>query len=150
MCAESNEKLQTTVTKSVNCSNSDEIMNALKSGASIKINLTGSDYLINQPLPIKAHTEFYSTAKQAIYFRFNNAFALFHVKGGGTLKLSGLNFNFSKADIIKADFISTDSAGSSDHSNIIIERCEFNKMNNPGFAFFALFKIYHDRQHYYQ
>lgn len=135
------KKNRTTVT--IPCKNMTELRAALTSSQAdnIVINLTSPGYQLTDPLRIVKNTEFITTGKQKISFRWpedetpveNKSFI--EVKGGSTLTLTGLNLDFKGYERNFRDFIRTDTTASSEHVNLVIRNCTFSNLQTNNGAF---------------
>lgn len=118
----------------INCINADEFYLALEKnkGTNLQLILTGSDYSFSKPVLIQSHLTIISNLKTAIKINTTNEMSfLFQLMSGSTLALQNLNLNLST---MKAtSFISTDSSGSSNHLNLVINNCKFDNSNETFF-----------------
>jgi poly(beta-D-mannuronate) lyase len=110
----------------VNCASVEEIRQQLdnNNNNNLVINLTAPRYHFTAPLNITSNTGFksnpnavtrFSTGTQALPF-------LIQVKGGSSLVLMHLNLDLR--NVKSSAFITTDTSGSSDHSNLEIVNCQ--------------------------
>lgn len=119
-------------TKTVNCANAAAIAEQLSknSGVKLTINLTAKEYDFKEALFIVQDVIFTSSQKTAIRFNYSNPSFLVQVKAGSTLAFKNINLDLSGVH----DFISTDTSGSSNHSNFTISNSHFA---NSGGTFFT-------------
>lgn len=128
------DKLATTLT--VQCPDATSLLKAIASTSHEKkeIWLTGNNYALSVPIDISSDVRIRSMSKGVISISMpSTAPYCIQVKGGYNVTLDGLVLNLegNKA----AQFISTDTSGSSSHSNIRIQNCSFS--NYTGVFFHA-------------
>ena len=123
---------QTAKTKTVNCGNAEAIAEQLlkNTGTKLVINLTAKEYDFKEALFITQDVLFTSSQKTSVKFRSNDASYLMQVKAGNNLTFKNINLDLTAVH----DFISTDTSGSSDHSNFVIVNSHFS---NAGGTFFT-------------
>jgi len=116
----------------INCKTTEELKAALvkqQSSKSIKINLTGESYIINEPLSITGDISITSNKKNIILINSTRKFwpYVIEIKGGSTLKLIDIKLDLSSLNA--ASFITSDLNGSSGHSNLLVKGSSINNMN---------------------
>jgi poly(beta-D-mannuronate) lyase len=116
----------------INCRTTEELKAALakqQSNKTIKINLTGESYIINEPFSISGDVTITSGKKNIILINSTRKLwpYVIEIEGGSTLKLIDIKLDLSS--INAASFITSDLNGSSGHSNLIIKGCSINNMN---------------------
>ncbi len=111
-------------TVTANCSSANEIAVTIakNKGANIIINLTGKNYHFTSPINITTNVEITSGQKGAINFSSQAAFII-QIIAGNKLALNNLTIDFSAANA--KTFITTDTSGSSKHSNFSMSNCNF-------------------------
>jgi poly(beta-D-mannuronate) lyase len=97
------------------CKNASEIYQALsKSSSNTVLKLTGPDYLFDKPLLIHQKVQITAPARNRIRFGSSEILpALFIISGKAGLSLT--NLHFSAKDLKTTSFVTTDTAGSSEH-----------------------------------
>jgi poly(beta-D-mannuronate) lyase len=122
-------KTQKTIT--VNCKSVDEMSQAMDKNkeAKLLIYLTGKSYNFNTPLNITTDITLTTAQKTPINFISNNANAPFFIqlKAGKSLLLNHLKIELTSGEA--KSFISTDTSGSCNHSNLAIYNCTINNSN---------------------
>lgn len=115
----------------INCSSAQEIASALEKykNGNITIHLTGDNYSFSNSLPIKENVIFTSDAQNKIkYFKSTaNLNFLFEIKGNYSLQLKGVNIDAT--ELQTKTFITSDTSGTSNHSNFALQNCSFNHLN---------------------
>jgi poly(beta-D-mannuronate) lyase len=121
----------------VNCKNAAEMVQQLAAnkGNKLLINLTGNNYLFGAPLNIGGDVVITTQQKKAIQFVLPvfNARYFIQLQAGGSLSLHHLNLDLSAATTFDT-FITTDTSGSSHHSNFSLYHCSINNGNNTFFT----------------
>jgi poly(beta-D-mannuronate) lyase len=127
--------IKTVKTKTVCCETPESVIELLKKndGSKMSIHLTGKTYHFKEALFISQDVIFISKQKTPVKFIYNNPSFLIQVKAGSTLTLNNLNLDLEAVD----DFITTDTSGSSNHSNFVITNSQFSNLNG---IFFNAFK----------
>ena len=117
--------------RTVNCATAEAIAATLSENENTKltINLTGKSYAFNNSLFITQDVTFTTNQKTVISFTANRPSFLFLVQAGNTLSLKNVNLNLSGVN----DFITTDTSGSSNHSNIVISNSDFTNLKGSFF-----------------
>lgn len=112
------QKQKTSV--NVNCKNSQEIQAAINnnSNSNLTINLTGSKYYFESPLLITTDIHLTTASKKKIKFitTKDKSEFLINIIAGNDLSITNLNLDLKA--VSANSFISTDTSGSSSHSNI--------------------------------
>lgn len=120
---------------SIDCKSSSDIVKAISDNPdkNISINLTGRKYKFDSPVIITTNVKFNGSTKRKIRFStdFGNADYLIMIKAGNAMTLNNLNLNLKETGT--RSFISTDTSGSSDHSNIIIKDCSIANLKRTFF-----------------
>jgi len=115
----------------INCSSAQEIASALEKykNGNITIHLTGDNYSFSNSLPIKENVIFTSDAQNKIkYFKSTtNLNFLFEIKGNYSLQFKGVNIDAN--ELQTKTFITSDTSGTSNHSNFGLQNCSFNHLN---------------------
>ena len=114
----------------VNCATVDEIQEQLakNAGNNLIISLTAKEYKFSRPLDINTSTLLISWHKSPIRF-INTAGTLpflVQLKAGSNLKLMNLQLDLAAAN--SNTFISSDTSGSSNHSNLKISGCSISNL----------------------
>lgn len=112
----------------VNCKTAEEIISQLEKykNKALTINLTSPGYQFTKPLDIAANTIISSTQKSPIRFSFTILPVAYFIQviAGKTLSLENINLDLSKMGA--AVFITTDTSGSTNHSDIKISNAQFS------------------------
>lgn len=111
----------------VNCKNAGELIRASEMAGPVMIRLTGKNYKFSAPVLISTQVEITSARKKKINVKSDNAEALFTVTGNGNLMLKNLSVN--GRNIRARNFIASDTNGSSNHYNLTISNCKFQKLS---------------------
>jgi poly(beta-D-mannuronate) lyase len=114
----------------VNCNSTEEIKNALEKykNSAITINLTNNKYSFSSSIPLNETLAIQSNIKSPINFESNSELSdLFEMKGNHNLTLSNLNLNLSA--LHAKNFISSDTSGSCNHSNFIMQQSTISNFN---------------------
>ena len=113
------------------CKTTNDIIQQLinNSGADLLLNLTGQAYHFSAPLLISSDLVITSSQKSSIRFSTPAAFTgfLLQISAGKTLSLHNINLDLAAANI--TTFISTDTSGSSNHSNFSMRNCHIENLN---------------------
>jgi poly(beta-D-mannuronate) lyase len=121
----------------VNCRNAEELFQQISNNkdAILKVTLTGKNYHFSKPVFITTDLILSSGRKSKIKFSSDSKDDLFLllVSAGSSLTIDNLKLDL--AGIKSQHFITTDTSGSSNHSNIYITKSNF--CNNPGNFFQA-------------
>ena len=117
------------------CKTAKEIEQALSENpdAGLTINLTGTEYVFSSPLTITNDLSLTSAHKQII--KFSNSFSsdfFIQIKAGKNLKLSNLKLDLNS--VSAKTFITTDTSGSSNHSNLYINNCNVSNLSGGFFT----------------
>jgi poly(beta-D-mannuronate) lyase len=99
-------------------------------GAKFFINLTATTYTFKEALFIDRDVVFTSDHKSVIKFTAGNSSFLVQLKAGNTLTFKDLNLDLSGVN----NFITTDTSGSSKHSNISVINSIFSNLNGTFFT----------------
>jgi len=126
-------KLQPTIT-TINCKNAAELIRAIGTniGRRMAVNLTGGTYSFANPIIVQSDITITSQVKKEISFSSSISNGhLIEIKGSGSLSLSKLNLDFSglQQDI----FITTDTSGSSHHTNFSMNNCSIKNLRGTFF-----------------
>ncbi len=119
------------------CANEKEVYAAISgsSNSPVSISLIGTEYNFTEPLIIKKKISLSANKMMKISIGISekgNDF-LFMIAGNGILELNNINADLSNLNV--KHFISGDTSGSSNHSNLKITNCNFE--NNKGSFYFA-------------
>ncbi|TMI61494.1 MAG: DUF4957 domain-containing protein [Bacteroidetes bacterium] len=117
------------------CKTAKEIEQLLSenSSAELTINLTGTEYVFSSPLTIINDVSLTSTQKQIIRFsNSSNSGFFIQLKAGKNLKLTNLNLDLNS--VSAGTFITTDTSGSSNHSNLYMNNCVIKNLNGAFFT----------------
>ncbi len=120
----------------VNCKNTEEIENAIEKykNSTLIINLTNNKYSFLRSISLKENVAFKTNVKSSINFESQNQLMnIFQIKGGFNLSINNLNLNLTSLNA--KTFIASDTSGSCNHSNFIMQHCTFSNYN--GTFFFA-------------
>jgi poly(beta-D-mannuronate) lyase len=120
---------ENSVFKDVNCKNAVEVYTQLKNRATpLRIHLTSSAYSFDKPLLIDQRVEFTSSNKNNIQLSTTESLpSLFIIRNKGNLSLADLRLS---AEAVKANsFISSDTAGSSEHFNLAVRRASVQNLS---------------------
>ncbi|MES2881365.1 MAG: polysaccharide lyase 6 family protein [Bacteroidota bacterium] len=117
---------------SVNCFSVNEIAAAIEKnkGANITINLTGTEYNFTTPLIISSNVVLTSPRKDMVKWSSSSAFGIM-IEAGKSLSLDNLTLDLSALNA--TTFITTDTSGSSQHSNFSMTDCSFDNYNGTFF-----------------
>lgn len=120
---------------SANCNTVQEIINTLSKNTSsnITINLTGNEYTFSESICLSKNVMLTSENKLG-KIKFNSLKDmdfLFEIKGNGLLTMQDLNIDASSLQT-KA-LISSDTTGTCNHSNLIIQKCTINNLHGSLF-----------------
>jgi poly(beta-D-mannuronate) lyase len=127
------KKKQPEKAMTVNCKTATEVQRQLNTNSKSKlvINLTGTNYAFTSPISISNEVAITTAQKQAIRFSITDTDFLIQVKAGGTLTLT--NISLDLAAITAGTFITTDTSGSSNHSNFSMSNCSISHCNSVFF-----------------
>lgn len=119
-----------------NCQTAEDIMAALikNKEATLEINLTGTLYHFRTPVFITSDVVFTSAQKALVLFsaHFLNPYFLIAIKAGKSLTLKNLELDLSAVNTNA--FISTDTSGNSNHSNLIMTGCMITRYQGTLFT----------------
>jgi poly(beta-D-mannuronate) lyase len=111
----------------LNCKNAAEVVAALGQAAPAKLEivLTGREYLFGSAININKDVQFTGPGKTSIQFSYPAAKPGFFIllKAGYTLSFNNLTLDVT--GITATSFISTDTAGSCEHSALVMTSCNF-------------------------
>jgi poly(beta-D-mannuronate) lyase len=127
-------KKNSEVEVNVNCNTVQEITSTLEKykNGKLTINLTGNNYEFTESIPIDASVTFTNGAKKIINFKSSiNLDFIFELKGKYSLGLKNLNLNLTSLNANK--FITSDTSGTSNHSNLTIQNCSVTNYNGTFF-----------------
>ena len=114
----------------VNCNSAQEIASALEKykNGNITIHLTGDNYSFSNSLLLKENVIFISDALNKIkYFKSTaNLNFLFEIEGNYSLQFKSVNID--AAGLQTKTFITSDTSGTSNHSNFALQNCTFNNL----------------------
>ena len=125
---------------SVNCATPEEVYKQLEKKEPLIIRLTGKEYSISKPFVISKETQFTSDKKEPVKFISGNILSVFIISGKGNLILSRLVIDGE--NVRASNFISSDSSGYTEHYNLTVNNCSFQKLNKETGcqSFFYAFK----------
>ena len=123
-------RVQKKIPVKADCTSAKDIIQQLanNAGADLLLNLTGKEYQFNEPLIISSNLVITSSQKTTIRFSTstaNNGY-IFLLKAGNTLSLRTMRIDLGSAAI--TTFLTTDTSGSSNHSNFSISNCHFENL----------------------
>ncbi len=123
---------KTSASKIINCVNAASVEDALAKNGNVKlmINLTGTAYEFKAPLILTQDVILTSAQKKPIKFVAPDGSALIQVIAGNTLTIKNVNLNLAAV----TDFISSDTSGSSNHSNFKISNSHFVNLKGNFFT----------------
>ena len=125
-------KKETTMT--VNCKNTSEILDAIaqNKNSALTIHLTNKTYSFEKSIPLNENVTFSSNIKLPIQFNSNDELAfVFEIKGNKSLHLKNLHLDLSS---LKAKyFVTSDTSGTSNHSNFTMQHCTVSNFNGAFF-----------------
>jgi len=127
-------KAKTDNITNINCSNTQEILDVLdrKDFNKLKIHLTNSNYIFNSSVSINKDVEFVNDSKSIIKIECDKLLPyIFEIKGSHQLTLNNLNLNLSS--LKSTIFITSDTSGTSDHSNFVMQNCSINNFKGAFF-----------------
>ncbi len=111
----------------VTCKTSDDVYKALQenTSSSLEIILTRKKYQFPTPLILNTNVTISARSRRTI--KFNAAFDdfLFYITAGNNITLKKLRIDMD--DVESKSFISSDTSGSSNHSNLSITDCYFKR-----------------------
>lgn len=108
----------------VDCKNAKEISNAIAQyqNRDLTINLTNLTYTFDSSIPLKENITFQTKMNMPIRFVSTiDLDHLFEIQGGQSLYLKNIQLNLSA--LKSKTFITTDTSGSSNHSNLMMQQC---------------------------
>ncbi len=125
----------------VECATAEDIYRAMQTDKhSITIELTGDEYLFTKPIITYVNSRFLSKIKKSISFKTTEIIpALFIVPGGASAQFFDLNINANGCNV--NSFISTDTSGSSNHSNIDVSFCTIQNLVATNFLLTPKYSI---------
>ena len=126
----------------VNCANAEEIYKALEKGKSdIEIKLTGKSYLFTRPIcTTPSLFKLSANLRDTISFKTTKFLpSLFIVNGGASATFDGLNLDASGCNV--GNFLSADTNGSSNHSNILFGFCIIQNLKANNFLLTPKYSI---------
>jgi poly(beta-D-mannuronate) lyase len=118
----------------VNCKNTQEIMSVLEKykKGKLTIHLTGNNYEFSESIPLEASVTFTNSDLKNINFKsLVNLDFLFEIRGNYSLELRNLNLDLTSLKVKK--FITSDTSGTCNHSNLMIQNCFINNLNGTFF-----------------
>ena len=111
----------------VTCKTADDVYKALQENTtgSLEIILTKKKYQFPAPLILNANVTVSARSRRTI--KFNTAFSdfLFYITAGNNITFKKLRIDMD--DVETKSFISSDTSGSSNHSNLSITDCHFKR-----------------------
>lgn len=105
----------------VNCKTAAEVYKQLERKEPVTIRLTGEKYSLAKPFAISKNVQFTGDKKIALSFISENMQSVFVIAGNGNLSIQNLDVN--GVNVKATHFISNDSAGSSNHYNLVMKNC---------------------------
>ena len=123
-------KKATQKTKTVSCKNALEILAQLEKNEKqhVVINLTNTSYSFEEPLMLRGNVTFTSNHKNPIKFSLANQHSFFiQLTAGYSIQLKNLRLDLTALNTTA--FISTDTSGSSNHSNLKLSNCHISNYN---------------------
>jgi len=127
-------KRNSEVEVNVNCKNTQEIMSVLEKykKGKLTIHLTGNNYEFSESIPLEASVTFTNSDLKNINFKsLVNLDFLFEIRGNYSLELRNLNLDLTSLKVKK--FITSDTSGTCNHSNLQIQNCFINNLNGTFF-----------------
>ncbi|MGB3006969.1 MAG: chondroitinase-B domain-containing protein, partial [Chitinophagaceae bacterium] len=123
---------ETVKAKPVQCKDAVDLYKYLTSNATESIvQLTGTEYIFDQPLIISKNTTIRGSASTIIFKSVNILGSLFEIKGSSMLKLENLKIN---ADPLQLNhFINADSGGTCIHFKLYINNCRVSGLQAISF-----------------
>ncbi len=118
----------------VNCSTSQEIIKALEENSNNKliIHLTNDTYSFNSSIALNKDIEIVNDSKSLIKIESTKPLSyLFEIKGNHKLSIKNLNLNLSSLNT--STFITSDTSGTSNHSNFVMQNCSITEYNGEFF-----------------
>jgi len=113
---------------SVNCKNAEEVYSQLERKENVRINLTGTSYVLDRPFKINKQVIIQSRSGIQSRFVTDEISSVFIVGGNGNLMLRNLDIEGSG---VKAhNFIETDSNAPVDHFNLSVEDCNIQYLQS--------------------
>ncbi|MBP9103972.1 MAG: polysaccharide lyase 6 family protein [Chitinophagaceae bacterium] len=111
----------------VTCKTADDVYKALQENktGSVEIILTKKKYQFPTPIILNANVTISARSRRTI--KFNTTFSdfLFYITAGNNIILKKLRIDMD--DVETKSFISSDTSGSSNHSNLIVTDCVFKR-----------------------
>ncbi len=115
----------------IDCNSVADIIKQLQKNTESRmiINLTAKEYYFTEPLLLNKDIAFTSVQKNKISFIKDGSSSdyLFMIVAGNTLQMNNLALDLT--DLNTHSFISTDTSGSSNHCNLLLQNSSFNKLN---------------------
>jgi poly(beta-D-mannuronate) lyase len=105
----------------VNCKTAAEIYKQLERKEPVIIRLTGKKYSLDKPFIISKNVQFTGDKKNPLSFTSGTMPGVFVIAGNGNLTIQNLGLN--GAGIKATHFISSDTAGSCNHYNLVMKNC---------------------------
>jgi poly(beta-D-mannuronate) lyase len=127
-------KKNSEVEVNVNCNNTQEITSVLEKykKGKLTIHLTGNNYEFSESIPLEASVTFTNSDLKNINFKsIVNLDFLFEIRGNYSLELRNLNLDLTSLKVKK--FITSDTSGTCNHSNLMIQNCFINNLNGTFF-----------------
>ncbi|MBS1497179.1 MAG: hypothetical protein JSU03_00100 [Bacteroidetes bacterium] len=115
------------VNKTVSCMNVSEVESQISNNKNgrLTINLKGKTYEFEKALNLSGNITFTSSNKTPVKFIFSNNNYLFQIKAGAAVSFKNIGIELSEVN----NFITTDTTGSCNHSNIVISNASFSNLN---------------------
>ncbi len=111
----------------VNCATVDEVYKQLETNLPVIIKLTSLKYQLSKPFVITKPVQFTGNRSQMIKLSTGDIMSVFVIGGNGDLTLQNLSIDGS--GVRAGHFISSDSAGSSDHYNLTVHNCSIENLD---------------------
>jgi poly(beta-D-mannuronate) lyase len=124
-----------TVAIRVSCKNAAEVYRQLERKEPVIITLTGKDYILTHSLVIGKSVRITGNPGSTVNIITPELFSVFNIAGKGNLVLE--NLNIDGRAVQAANFISSDTAGSSDHYNFSVLRCTVSNLTQALSLFHA-------------
>jgi len=109
------------------CATADDVYKQLRTKDAVIIRLTGNTYSLTSPFFINKKVQFTRSSKAPVAISTEKMLAVFVIGGNGNLSLQ--NMNISGENIKTTYLIVSDSTGSSDHYNLVVQNSNIQNLS---------------------